>query len=184
MKNSRPARPSRGRDNREDRQMHKATCASCGKRCEVPFRPTGDKPVYCSDCFEKDSSPRGDRGRQRDRSERRNMYDAVCATCGKRCEVPFKPSSDKPIYCNECFDSEKKSNNTTNNRESTRQFEEISWKMDTIISLLEKIAGNTMPVEIEEPKVVKKAVAKRTVAKKAPAKKTTTKKVVKKTAKK
>lgn len=34
-------------------QMHKATCASCGKECEVPFRPTGERPVYCSDCFEK-----------------------------------------------------------------------------------------------------------------------------------
>jgi CxxC-x17-CxxC domain-containing protein len=32
-------------------EMHKATCANCGKSCEVPFRPNGEKPVYCSDCF-------------------------------------------------------------------------------------------------------------------------------------
>jgi CxxC-x17-CxxC domain-containing protein len=32
-------------------QMHEATCSDCGKRCEVPFRPTGEKPVYCNQCF-------------------------------------------------------------------------------------------------------------------------------------
>jgi CxxC-x17-CxxC domain-containing protein len=38
-----------GRDT--DRVMYKAVCTTCGKGCEVPFRPSGDKPVYCSDCF-------------------------------------------------------------------------------------------------------------------------------------
>ena len=33
--------------------MFSAQCASCGDKCEVPFRPTGDKPVYCSSCFGK-----------------------------------------------------------------------------------------------------------------------------------
>lgn len=36
---------------RGDRQMYKATCDECGRSCEVPFRPSGDKPVYCNDCF-------------------------------------------------------------------------------------------------------------------------------------
>jgi len=35
------------------RQMHKTVCSSCGRDCEVPFRPSGDKPVFCSNCFEK-----------------------------------------------------------------------------------------------------------------------------------
>jgi CxxC-x17-CxxC domain-containing protein len=35
------------------RQMHKAVCDECGKDCEVPFKPSGDKPIYCSSCFEK-----------------------------------------------------------------------------------------------------------------------------------
>ncbi|MFA6022623.1 MAG: CxxC-x17-CxxC domain-containing protein [Candidatus Pacearchaeota archaeon] len=35
-------------------EMHKVTCDKCGKQCEVPFRPTGNKPVFCSDCFRKD----------------------------------------------------------------------------------------------------------------------------------
>ena len=35
------------------REMHKATCADCQKECEVPFKPSGDRPVYCRDCFSK-----------------------------------------------------------------------------------------------------------------------------------
>ena len=35
------------------REMFPATCAECGKDTEVPFRPRGDKPVYCSSCFEQ-----------------------------------------------------------------------------------------------------------------------------------
>lgn len=42
----------KGNDNRQsNREMHPATCSSCGKRTQVPFRPSGDKPVYCNDCF-------------------------------------------------------------------------------------------------------------------------------------
>lgn len=33
----------------------------------------------------------------------RILYQAVCADCQKRCEVPFKPSGDRPVYCPECF---------------------------------------------------------------------------------
>ena len=33
------------------REMHPAVCAQCGKDTTVPFRPRGDRPVYCSDCF-------------------------------------------------------------------------------------------------------------------------------------
>lgn len=35
------------------REMHTATCASCGREAQVPFAPRGDKPVYCSDCFQQ-----------------------------------------------------------------------------------------------------------------------------------
>jgi CxxC-x17-CxxC domain-containing protein len=37
---------------RPRREMFPATCSSCGKETQVPFQPRGDKPVYCSDCFE------------------------------------------------------------------------------------------------------------------------------------
>ena len=34
------------------RPMFDVVCASCGKETQVPFQPRGDKPVYCSECFE------------------------------------------------------------------------------------------------------------------------------------
>ncbi len=33
----------------------------------------------------------------------RQMYPAVCSSCGKETEVPFQPRTDKPVYCRECF---------------------------------------------------------------------------------
>jgi len=36
-----------------NREMVDVTCSSCGKETQVPFRPTAGRPVYCSDCFQK-----------------------------------------------------------------------------------------------------------------------------------
>jgi CxxC-x17-CxxC domain-containing protein len=33
----------------------------------------------------------------------REMYDAVCAECGQKCQVPFKPDPSRPVYCRECY---------------------------------------------------------------------------------
>jgi CxxC-x17-CxxC domain-containing protein len=38
---------------RVPRQMHPAQCAECGDMTEVPFKPRGDRPVYCSSCYNK-----------------------------------------------------------------------------------------------------------------------------------
>jgi len=38
---------------RPPREMHDITCADCGKESQVPFKPDGDRPVYCQDCFQK-----------------------------------------------------------------------------------------------------------------------------------
>jgi CxxC-x17-CxxC domain-containing protein len=35
------------------REMHKAVCSECKKECEVPFKPTEGKPVYCKECYAK-----------------------------------------------------------------------------------------------------------------------------------
>lgn len=35
------------------KEMHKATCADCKQECEVPFKPSGDRPVYCRNCYAK-----------------------------------------------------------------------------------------------------------------------------------
>ena len=42
---------SGGGYDRGPREMFSATCSSCGREAQVPFRPSGAKPVYCSDCF-------------------------------------------------------------------------------------------------------------------------------------
>ncbi|MCH8748835.1 zinc-binding protein [Patescibacteria group bacterium] len=74
--------------------MFDVTCSECGTETKVPFEPTGDRPVYCRDCFQK----------QRDqRRTDRPMYDATCATCGQSTQVPFQPSGDRPVYCREHY---------------------------------------------------------------------------------
>ncbi len=40
-----------GYESRGPREMFTATCSSCGRDAQVPFRPTSGKPVYCADCF-------------------------------------------------------------------------------------------------------------------------------------
>lgn len=35
-------------------EMFQATCNECGNACEVPFKPTGRKPILCDMCFKKD----------------------------------------------------------------------------------------------------------------------------------
>ena len=43
-----------GRDNNyRERSFTKAICADCKAECEVPFKPSGDRPVYCKECFAK-----------------------------------------------------------------------------------------------------------------------------------
>jgi CxxC-x17-CxxC domain-containing protein len=42
------------------REMHKAVCSECKKDCEVPFKPTEGKPVYCKECYAK-KNPRPNR---------------------------------------------------------------------------------------------------------------------------
>ncbi|MDP9351387.1 MAG: zinc-ribbon domain containing protein [Chloroflexota bacterium] len=44
------------------REMFDVTCDSCGKPAKVPFQPRGDRPVYCSDCFQQQRSTSSSRG--------------------------------------------------------------------------------------------------------------------------
>ena len=39
------------RDDQGPREMHKAVCSGCGQECEVPFKPTEGRAVYCKECF-------------------------------------------------------------------------------------------------------------------------------------
>jgi len=42
-----------GRSGGGPREFFPAICAECGKEAQLPFKPRGDRPVYCSDCFAK-----------------------------------------------------------------------------------------------------------------------------------
>jgi CxxC-x17-CxxC domain-containing protein len=53
--------------------LHDAVCDECGKNCQVPFRPSGEKPIYCSDCFEKKGGRDSSRSRDRKGSSRRSF---------------------------------------------------------------------------------------------------------------
>ena len=190
----------RGRDSwRERPTMHRAVCDDCWDDCEVPFRPTWDKPIYCSDCFggwDRDSS----RGRWRDSGrrdswrdsgrDRATMHNAVCDDCWDDCEVPFKPSSDKPVFCSECFGKNKSNDRKSNNCEvSLEQFEMLSEKLDKVLEALgvkdtkkekPKKEEKKSKKEVKEPKseenTEEKEEAEKPAAKKATAKKTATKK--------
>jgi len=45
-------RQSDGSASRAPRVMHDVICNSCGRLTQVPFVPTGSRPVYCLDCFQ------------------------------------------------------------------------------------------------------------------------------------
>ena len=69
----RDRRPSRYSDNGPRPEMHKAVCDACGKDCDLPFKPTGSKPVYCRDCFKKEGG--GTENRYQARAPRRSNFD-------------------------------------------------------------------------------------------------------------
>ncbi len=90
------------------------------------------------------------RGGFRDRDsgsfERRRpeMHEVTCDKCGKQCEVPFKPTGDKPVFCSDCFRSEGGSSSSSRNNSSSsgisqEQYNEINSKLDKILELLEMI---------------------------------------------
>ena len=49
---------NRDRGPRPDREMHDVTCSECGKETQVPFKPDGERPVYCQDCYKAKRPPR------------------------------------------------------------------------------------------------------------------------------
>ncbi len=137
---------------------------------------------------------RGDRGRGRDRGfdrGRPELFDTVCDECGKECQVPFKPTGDKPVYCDECFERlnpRRRDDNFRGDRGGDRgrgrdrgfdrgsdrgrggdssaqiaQLKEhlsnISGKLDKILRILEPVVTSEEIVipEVAEEKEVKKA---------------------------
>ena len=83
----------------EDRTL---TCADCGS--EFTFTAS-EQEFYHEKGFENDPKrcPECRQARKQQRRGERQMYDAVCAECGAPTKVPFQPTGERPVYCNECF---------------------------------------------------------------------------------
>ena len=62
-----------------------------------------NEPKRCPACREAKRAQRSSFGY----GARRQMYPAVCAECGKECEVPFEPREGRPVYCSECYNKTK-----------------------------------------------------------------------------
>ena len=77
-------------------------------------------------------------GRDRDRGRRdrkpQEMYDVTCEKCKQECQVPFKPSGDKPVLCSECF--KKEGGGSKSKGMSSEQFAELNSKLDKILKIL------------------------------------------------
>ncbi|HUW21329.1 MAG TPA: CxxC-x17-CxxC domain-containing protein [Candidatus Bathyarchaeia archaeon] len=145
--------------------MYKVTCSRCGNECEVPFKPSSGKPVFCSKCFEDsgNSDARRPRGKDSRSSnfDNKQMYDAVCDNCGNNCKVPFRPSGGKPVYCSNCF-KDKNDRGGKNADQYKEQFEALNAKLDKILKMLTPVVSPEVAQEektvekIEEPKPKKR----------------------------
>lgn len=119
----------------------------------------------------------------------RPMFHAVCSKCGQDCEVPFKPTGDRPVFCNNCFKTEGAKNQkfapksfagggfhggggggNAGGGVSKAQIDSLNFKLDKIISLLSP--ADAPLAKMTEPKAKKETVKKE----KAPAKKAKAKK--------
>jgi len=179
--------------------MSKVICSDCKKECEVPFKPTGNRPVYCSDCFRNHESDGGSArssgnnfrkpsfGGKRNSSfisRDKQMFNATCDKCARQCEVPFKPTGDKPVYCSDCFEKGGSAINRSNDKPVSQykeQFDALNAKLDKILKILIPV----VPTKEEKKDIVilqkeevseKKGKSKKVAAKKSTEKKKKTKK--------
>ena len=170
---NKPRFDKRGGNDRE-MQLFEATCTTCGKSCEVPFRPDGTKPVLCRTCFaEKNASPAqsnsfsgGDRFSRDERPQRRP-------------ERPYESARPQQTNVSSTKDYEPLV------RQMTAIDAKLNQIMDYVKALEIKIAATPAPVakttavNISE-EVTETPVAKVRKPKKVVEKKTVVKKVVKK----
>ena len=103
------------------------TCTDCGAEFvfssgEQQFFATKgfqNKPNRCPDCrAARKNARQGDGGngggygsagggRGFGGGAPREMYSVTCSSCGQQAEVPFQPRGDKPVYCRDCFQSQR-----------------------------------------------------------------------------
>ena len=135
--------------------LYQATCSKCGKDCMLPFKPNGSKPVFCSNCFAlqkegSDQNRSGGHNYTKASFGDKPMFQTICAKCGDKCEVPFRPVNGKPAYCKNCFD--KGGNSGSFSSESPKhdhgprqEFEMLNAKLDKILKML---SSNSSPLPI------------------------------------
>lgn len=92
------------------------TCRDCGQtfvftQSEQDFyaeKGFTNEPSRCPECRAARKATRGGDGYSRSSvGGQRQMYPAVCSRCGKETQVPFQPTSGKPVYCSDCFQMER-----------------------------------------------------------------------------
>ena len=78
------------------------TCKDCG--AEFVFT-AGEQEFYAEKGFVNEPQrckPCRDARKNASRQER-EMFTAICASCGAEARVPFQPREDRPVYCSECY---------------------------------------------------------------------------------
>ncbi len=156
-------------------QMHKATCGDCGKSCEVPFRPTGEKPVFCRDCFGAKKDPSNKYGsRDEGRNETRSYNnDSVERSVSVETKPGLMGSDVRSAIA------------TINARIESLSFsiEKLNKMVETLNTKKEETKVEVKKEAVVEKVTTKKVAAKKTIAKtivKAPVKKEVAKTVAKK----
>ena len=85
-------------------------CSDCGTTFvfsadeQEAFASRGytNSPKRCPDCRQARKAERGGNSNSSYNSNR-EMFPAVCATCGQDTQVPFQPRTDRPVYCSTCY---------------------------------------------------------------------------------
>lgn len=143
----------RGFERGGDMPTYKATCAECGKSCDVPFRPTSGKPVYCNDCFgakreTEDRAPRKEFGNRAFGGKPEfNRNDRPSFDRGGRDE--FKGRSEFPA---------RTAAPVVNTDKLEKQMSDISFKLEKLTDAIMKMSAPKS--EAVAPKVVAPVVAK------------------------
>lgn len=109
-----------------------------------------------------------DRGPRREDRGEREMFPAVCDECGRNCQVPFKPSNNKPIFCSDCFEKMQGGNQRRDgsfgDMNLQRQLDEINYKLSKIMKMLEPkpepVYNKLAPVKKRAQKAFEEIVAK------------------------
>jgi len=112
---------------------------------------------------------RRDYGRDRERDRPSEMHPAVCDKCGRDCEVPFKPTQGKPIYCNDCFKDKSREIGSRSEfgRKSNEDVDQINRKLDRILKILESPVVEETPENKSFAEYSKKGPKKRAKKKKS-----------------